>query len=119
MKHFLALLLLIGGTFAAAQTLKEAPGYNPRNDNFEEEVWQELRDVEPPAFPVDDTLVEIYVSPVATNKYFIDTTSLTPGKDGVVRYVHGGQDLGGRHQRQLRGNSLRGTQVETLCLRAQ
>jgi hypothetical protein len=36
---------------------------------------------------VDDTLVEIYVSPVATNKYFIDTTSLTPGKDGVVRYV--------------------------------
>lgn len=87
MKRFLALLLLIGGTVAAAQTLKEAPGYNPRNDNFEEEVWQELRDVEPPAFPVDDTLVEIYVSPVATNKYFIDPTSLTPGKDGVVRYV--------------------------------
>jgi hypothetical protein len=76
------------GPAVAAETLKEAPGYNPRNDNFEEEApWQEQRDIEPPAFPADDVLVEIYVSPVATNKYFIDSATLAPGKDGVVRYV--------------------------------
>ncbi|MBI5899650.1 MAG: CNP1-like family protein [Rhodocyclales bacterium] len=87
MRHSLTFLMLALATVAVAQTPKEAPGYNPRNDNFETEVWQELRDVEPPAFPADETLVEIYVSPVATNKYYIDTASITTGKDGVVRYV--------------------------------
>ena len=37
--------------------------------------------------PVDESLIEIYVSPVATSKYFIDGATLAPGGDGVVRYV--------------------------------
>lgn len=87
MRTAFALLMLFVAASAAAEALKEAPGLKPRNDNLEEEIWQEQRDVEPPAFPADETLVEIYVSPVATNKYYIDATSLAPGKDGVVRYV--------------------------------
>lgn len=86
-RFFFAVLWLSLGPAVAVETLKEAPGYNPRNDNFEEEIWQEQRDIEPPAFPADDVLVEIYVSPVATNKYFIDSATLAPGKDNVVRYV--------------------------------
>lgn len=40
-----------------------------------------------PSFPKDADLIEFYVSAATTNRYFIDGSSLNPGKDGVVRYV--------------------------------
>jgi len=87
MKRFLSLLLacasLIWTTEVSAQLVK------PPTNNFdfeEEKPWQELNP-EPPAFPKDENLREYYVSEVATNKYMIDTTSIAPGADGVVRYV--------------------------------
>lgn len=58
------------------------------NKNFEEpEAWKEQQDVELPTFPRPENLVEFYVSPVATNQYLIDTSTLSVGADGVVRYV--------------------------------
>ncbi|MBI5109530.1 MAG: CNP1-like family protein [Rhodocyclales bacterium] len=80
------MLAFAANTFA--QLPQEAPGYNPRNTNFEEpEAWKEALDIALPPYPGDESLIEIYVSPVATNKYFIDGATLAPGKDGVVRYV--------------------------------
>jgi hypothetical protein len=62
-------------------------GYDPRDpEGPKTEIWQEL-EVEPPAFPQEANLKEFYVSPIATNKYFIDQSTLMPGTDGVVRYV--------------------------------
>lgn len=84
MRVVFILLIAAIATNAAAQV----PNQSRFNSNFEEsEPWKEQENVDPPAFPADDALVEIYVSPVATNKYYIDSASLAPGKDGVVRYV--------------------------------
>lgn len=60
-------------------------GYDPNNP-IEEEPWKEM-DVDPPAFPKQENLKEFYVSAIATNKYFVDVSTLLPGADGVVRYV--------------------------------
>ena len=81
------IVFLLIASFATTVTAQFS--YQNRfNSNYEEpEAWKELENVEPPAFPVDDGLIEIYVSPVATNKYFIDPATLDPSKDGVVRYV--------------------------------
>lgn len=69
------------------------PGYN---SNYEEDTtWQEQQEVEPPAFPRQENLREFYVSAVATNKYFIDASTLAVGSDGVVRYVIVVQTAGG------------------------
>jgi len=48
--------------------------------------WKEL-EVTLPAVPKPENLREFYVSAVATNHYFIDSSSLAVGGDGVVRYV--------------------------------
>ena len=82
--------VLVAGVVAtaAAQTLSCYARGEP--DSYpgerEEKSWQEL-EVEPPAFPKEENLREFYVSPVATNKYFIDASTLAVGTDGVLRYV--------------------------------
>lgn len=48
--------------------------------------WKEL-EVPPPAFPRPENLREFYVSPTATSTYLIDASTLSPGSDGIVRYV--------------------------------
>jgi hypothetical protein len=87
MKHISSLFLLLIATGAFAQ-LSDLTGIPKSNSSAEEDApWQEQRDVEPPAFPQQKNLREFYVSPVATNKYFIDASTLAVGADGVVRYV--------------------------------
>lgn len=90
MKHALALLLALAACGAAAQADPRGWSYGRLPDNQtgekEEAAWQEL-EVEPPAFPKDASLIEFYVSAVATNKYYIDASTLSVGNDGVVRYV--------------------------------
>jgi hypothetical protein len=75
----------------------ELPGFGrPAYNNDEEEApWVELQDVEPPAFPRKENLREFYVSAAATNQYMIDSSTLTVGSDGVVRYVLVVQTSGG------------------------
>ena len=73
--------LLLGSAFA-----QYSP--TPRFHHYEgdDSPWKEI-DTELPVFPADESLVEIYVSQVATNKFFIDASTLNVGTDGVVRYA--------------------------------
>ncbi|MHB1245049.1 MAG: CNP1-like family protein [Sulfuriferula sp.] len=48
--------------------------------------WEELK-TQLPAYPKDADLQEFYVSGIVGNHYFVDKTTLEPGKDGVMRYV--------------------------------
>jgi hypothetical protein len=41
----------------------------------------------PPAFPKDADLVEFYVSAGTANRFFVDASTLSAGKDGIVRYT--------------------------------
>ncbi len=88
MNAWWALLLVVVAMGVAAQAPNlNSDGTQRFNSNFEEEApWREL-EIDPPAFPRKENLVEFYVSAVATNKYFIDASTLTAGADGVVRYV--------------------------------
>jgi hypothetical protein len=40
-----------------------------------------------PAFPQEANLREFYVGEMTSHKFYIDASTLNPGKDGVVRYV--------------------------------
>lgn len=55
-------------------------------DEEEEKPWEELP-LQLPAFPRDENFLSFYVSPTATNRFYLDTASLSVGSDGVVRYV--------------------------------
>jgi len=89
MKHWPAFLLL--GVMAGAAAQAPNPygsGREAYNPGVEEDApWLELKEVEPPAFPVQENLREFYVGAAATNTYFIDASTLAVGTDGVVRYV--------------------------------
>lgn len=87
MTPWAALVLSAIATGTLAQTYDKFGRFIPRGyEGEEEKVWKE-KEVEPPTFPKQENLVEIYVSAVATNKYFIDSSTLDVGTDGVVRYV--------------------------------
>lgn len=89
MKRWIA-LLLVGVVMNTAAQVSDPYGSPERDSRFEsEEVapWQEKEEVGLPAFPMTENLVEFYVSAVASNKFYIDTGTLSTGSDGVVRYV--------------------------------
>ncbi len=87
MTPWAVLVLAAAATGALAQSYDPFGRFIPKGyEGDEEKVWKE-EEVEPPAFPVQENLIEIYVSAVATNKYFIDASTLGVGTDGVVRYV--------------------------------
>ena len=58
------------------------------NPDFVEDTtpWEEVAASLPP-YPKDENLVPVNVSSATSNKYMIDTTSLSVGKDQVVRYT--------------------------------
>jgi hypothetical protein len=63
-------------------------------EDYTRQAWREVEAAFPTA-PVDGALREFYVSAVAENRFFVDTSTLSIGADGVVRYVlvvltHGG-----------------------------
>ena len=49
-------------------------------------AWQEIA-LQLPAAPLNENLLPFYVSPTATQTFAIDSTSISIGKDGVVRYT--------------------------------
>ena len=88
MKRWAAFLMAGLVATVAAQAADQsgrfaAVGYD---DDQEARGWQEL-EIEPPPFPTPANLREFYVSAVATNKYFVDASTLAVGDDGIVRYV--------------------------------
>ena len=96
MKVWLVVLLVAIAASAAAQVKRFGDGTPRYNEGFEEAApWQEQQDVEPPSFPKPEDLREVYVGEVATNKYFIDASTLSVGPDGVVRYVLAVKTSGG------------------------
>lgn len=56
------------------------------NDDPDAPPWEEEA-VLLPTYPQEANLREFYVSPTTTHKFFIDASTLSVGKDGVVRYV--------------------------------
>ena len=52
----------------------------------ETEAWVEAETVFPP-YPKPENLIPFEVSPVTRNRHFVDATSVTAGKDNVVRYT--------------------------------
>ncbi len=51
-----------------------------------EKPWLELQ-TQMPGYPKNDDLLAFMVSPVNTNKFYIDAKSINVGSDGVVRYT--------------------------------
>jgi len=78
-----AFMFLAG--FLAANLASAALGLrddaDPDAPKWEEEAMQL------PAFPQEANLREFYVSATTAHKYYIDATTLSVGKDGVVRYA--------------------------------
>ncbi len=81
MTRFIALLtgLLLSGVAVAALGLKD-------NDDPDAPKWAEDA-LQLPGFPQEVNLREFYVSATTSHKYFIDASTLSVGKDGVVRYT--------------------------------
>ncbi|MBK9018812.1 MAG: CNP1-like family protein [Sulfuritalea sp.] len=82
-----AALLLAG---IAGSALAQFGSY-PRDDKgyYDEDAekpWVEAA-VDLPAFPVEANLIEFYVGAAASNKFFIDASTLSAGSDGTLRYV--------------------------------
>lgn len=74
--------LLIVGTLFSLTHVAQA-GFE---EDYEKQGWQEM-EVQMPAAPQREYLRSFYVSAVTDNLFYIDTTSLTIGTDGVIRYV--------------------------------
>ena len=84
MRRMAALMI----TTIAASAMAQQASMPKDNPGFEEEAPpQELKGVEPPAFPRQENLLEYYVGPATANNYFIDASTLSVGDDGIVRYV--------------------------------
>ncbi len=81
MKRLVAVLmgLVVSGAVSAGLGLRD-------NDDPDAPKWEE-DSVQPPAFPLEANLREFYVSATTAHKFYIDASTLSVGKDGVVRYV--------------------------------
>ena len=63
-------------------------GWNPFDFKSDEETqaWVEAETVFPP-YPKPENLIPFEVSPVTRNRHFVDASSVSVGKDNVVRYT--------------------------------
>ena len=55
-------------------------------DDHEKETWQEIQ-APIPAYPKPENLVHLPAGKSASHRFYIDTTSLALGDDGVMRYT--------------------------------
>lgn len=74
-RRFAALALVLLAASACAST-----------EDADEKPWAE-GETAVPTFPQDADLLPFDVSAATSNRFFIDGKSLSPGADGVVRYV--------------------------------
>ena len=76
--------LCAGTAFAQVLAPQYPGGYKPQFD--EDKPWEEQRS-SLPAYPADRDLVRFEVGPTSAFDFFVDSTSVSVGKDGVVRYT--------------------------------
>lgn len=72
-------------SLVAAAALAQQGGERNRDEPEQSRGAERLTTL--PAFPKPENLIEFYVSPLASNRFFIDTQSVSVGPDGVVRYT--------------------------------
>ena len=53
---------------------------------LQDQSWKE-ESIKLPAAPKDENLVKIFIGGNNANEYLVDTSSISVGRDGVVRYV--------------------------------
>jgi hypothetical protein len=82
----LLLLFFVAWLPAVAVSLQAAAAEEALEDGDEVRKWQEAA-VEFPAFPRQEDLLTFYVSAATDNRFFVDGSTLSIGRDGVVRYV--------------------------------
>lgn len=63
-----------------------APAWADFEEDYEKASWKEVQYQLPPA-PAVDRLIPFYVSAATEHRSFVDSSSLTVGEDGVVRFV--------------------------------
>ena len=86
MNTWTGLLPLLGLFFTAASL---AYDLGPPKNNWQEpevQPWVE-EIVAPPAFPRESDVLPIYVNEMTSHRFFVDGSTLSVGKDGLVRYV--------------------------------
>jgi hypothetical protein len=100
----------LGAAFflAAAWVVNAA---SPEEDEYAPRQFREIEVVFPEA-PRGEALVDFYVSPTNTNRFYVDGASLSVGEDGVVRYTLVVEAGGG-----ARNVSYEGIRCETRELR--
>jgi hypothetical protein len=76
--RWLAALMVLGALSGGAHAADD--------EDEAEKAWKEIA-LQLPAAPQSQNLLPFYVSPTATQKFSIDSTSISVGKDGVVRYT--------------------------------
>ena len=85
-----ALLMLFGCSSVPTEPVRGASQRGQQNAPLhgvpEEESVAELN-LAPPPYPVDSNLIEFKLRGTTTNRFFIDGSSLTVGKDKVIRFV--------------------------------
>lgn len=90
-------LLFLAAFFCLNALAQEVPMQGTRYRGMEEEMEEKPKKewkVEFPAFPQEDDLLPFYVSPIQTQRFFIDAKSLAVGED-EVRYTLVGISSGG------------------------
>jgi hypothetical protein len=80
------LSLAVIGAVPAAHAVRDRQKENPITNFPEEAPWKEST-VVPPAYPADRNLVEFKPGGLTSNRFYIDTSSLSVGEDKVVRFV--------------------------------
>ena len=80
-----ALLLALGGAASAQVLAPQYPGgFKP--EFKEDQPWEEQK-WSLPAYPAEENLVGFDAGPASSFRFFVDKTSVSVGKDGVIRYT--------------------------------
>jgi hypothetical protein len=99
------LLAVLGVLFAlqaSAQTAVEEEDFSMLDKS-----WKEVA-LKLPAAPQDGNLLPIYVGPTATQRFALDSKSISVGKDGVVRYTVVSTSAGGAKNISFEGAAMSG-----------
>jgi hypothetical protein len=80
MSLFRSAFVLLATLLASATVLADF------EEDYESKQWQEI-EIQLPAAPRQESQLPFYVSAATENRFFVDGSTLSVGKDGVVRYV--------------------------------